>query len=147
MDEVSDGSEGSIVISKIEHIGIVVKDLEKSLRPYQELLGLKLRETEELDVEGAMTRLAFFPIGEVNVELVHTTAHTGLVADFLKEHGEGIHHIAFEVEDLETVFQDLRSRGIQFVWDKIITGSRGSKVAFFKAEEFNGIYIELVQRH
>lgn len=135
------------MISKIEHIGIVVKDLEKSLRPYQELLGLKLRETEELDVEGAMTRLAFFPIGEVNVELVHTTAHTGLVADFLKEHGEGIHHIAFEVEDLETVFQDLRSRGIQFVWDKIITGSRGSKVAFFKAEEFNGIYIELVQRH
>ena len=135
------------MVSKIEHIGIVVKDLEKSLRPYQELLGLKLKETEELDVQGVLTRVAFFPIGEVSVELVHTTAKTGLAPDFLREHGEGIHHIAFEVENLEKVFQDLRSKGIQFVWDKIITGSRGSKVAFFKAEEFNGVYIELVQKH
>ncbi len=135
------------MVEKIEHIGIVVKDLEKSMEPYQELLGLKLKETEELDVQGALTRVAFFPIGEVSVELVHTTAKTGLAADFLKKHGEGIHHIAFEVEDLEKTFQTLRSRGVQFVWDKIITGSRGSKVVFFKAEEFNGAYIELVQKH
>jgi methylmalonyl-CoA/ethylmalonyl-CoA epimerase len=135
------------MVAKIEHIGIVVKDLEKSMRPYQELLGLKLKETEELDVQGVLTRVAFFPAGEVNVELVHTTAKTGLAPDFLREHGEGIHHIAFAVENLEKVFQDLRSKGIQFVWDKIITGSRGSKVAFFKAEEFNGVYIELIQKH
>jgi len=135
------------MVRKIEHIGIVVKDLEKSLGPYQELLGLKLKETEQLDVQGAFTRVAFFPVGEVNVELVHTTAKTGLAAEFLRDHGEGLHHIAFEVEDLEKTFQALRSRGIKFVWDKIITGSRGSKVAFFKAEEFNGVYIELVQKH
>jgi len=135
------------MVRKIEHIGIVVQDLEKSLLPYQELLGLELKETEELDVQGALTRVAFFPIGETNVELVYTTAKTGLAAEFLRDHGEGIHHIAFEVEDLEKTFQSLRSRGIQFVWDKIITGSRGSKVAFFKAEEFNGVYIELVQKH
>ena len=113
-----------MMVSKIEHIGIVVKDLEKSLVLYKELLGLKLQETEQLDVQGALTRVAFFPVGEVNVELVHTTAKTGLAADFFKEHGEGIHHIAFEVENLEKIFQDLRSKGIQFVWDKIITGSR-----------------------
>lgn len=135
------------MVRKIEHIGIVVKDLEKSLGPYQELLGLKLKETEQLDVQGALTRVAFFPIGEVNVELVHTTAKTGLAAEFLRDHGEGIHHIALEVENLEKTFQELSSRGIKFVWDKIITGSRGSKVAFFKAEEFNGVYIELVQKH
>ena len=135
------------MVRKIEHIGIVVKDLEKSLVPYQELLGLKLKETEQLDVQGAFTRVAFFPVGEVNVELVHTTAKTGLAAEFLRDHGEGLHHIAFEVEDLEKTFQALRSRGIKFVWDEIITGSRGSKVAFFKAEEFNGVYIELVQKH
>jgi hypothetical protein len=51
------------------------------------------------------------------------------------------------VKDLEKTFRDLRSRGVKFVWDKIITGSRGSKVAFFKSEEFNGVYIELVQKH
>ncbi|MCX5908355.1 MAG: VOC family protein [Deltaproteobacteria bacterium] len=135
------------MVKKIEHIGIIVKDLEKSLRPYQELLGLKLKETEELDVQGALTRVAFFPIGDVNVELVHTTAKTGLAAEFLRDHGEGIHHIAFEVEDLEKTFEELRSRGAKFVWEKIITGSRGSKVAFLKAEEFNGVYIELVQKH
>ncbi len=135
------------MVEKIEHIGIVVKDLEKSIKPYEQLLGLKLKETEQLDVQGALTRVAFFPIGKVNVELVHTTAQTGLAAEFLKEHGEGIHHIAFEVEDLEKTFQELRSRGVNFVWDKIISGSRGSKVVFFKSEEFNGVYIELVQKH
>jgi len=82
-----------------------------------------------------------FPGGEVNVELVHTSRPRQAWPPIVfKEHGEGIHHIAFEVENLEKIFQDLRSKGIQFVWDKIITGVAGSKVAFFKAEEFNGVY-------
>lgn len=135
------------LVSKIEHIGIVVRDLKKSLGPYQELLGLELKETEEIEVQGAVNRVAFLPIAGVNIELVETSASSGLAADFLRERGEGIHHIAFEVEDLDETFHELRSRGTGFVWDKIIKGSRGSKVAFFKAEEFNGVYIELVQRH
>jgi len=135
------------MITKIEHIGIVVKDLNRSLQRYTSLLDLKVEEIEEVKVENVVNRVAFLPIGETRIELVETTADTGLAAEFLKERGEGIHHVALEVEDLESVFSDLKSTGVEFLWGRIIQGSRGSKVAFFKAEEFNGVYIELVQRH
>jgi methylmalonyl-CoA/ethylmalonyl-CoA epimerase len=134
------------MVKKIDHIGIVVKDMEKSLRRYQKLLGLKLKETEELEVQGDMYRVAFLPIGEVNLELVYTTAKTGMAAEFRRDHGEGIHHIAFEVEDLEKTFDELRAQGAKFVWDKIVAGSRGSKIAYVEPEEFNGVYIELIQK-
>lgn len=132
---------------KIEHIGVVVKDIEASVRKYEDLLGLKLAGIEEVRVEGVVNRVAFLPAGDVNVELVQTTAVSGLAADFLRERGEGVHHVAFEVEDLERTFAELRGRGVRFLWDRIITGSRGSRVAFFEPEEFNGVYIELVQKH
>jgi methylmalonyl-CoA epimerase len=135
------------MVTKIEHIGVVVKDLNKSLQRYTSLLDLKVEEIEEVKVENAMNRVAFLPIGETRIELIETTADTGLAAEFLKERGEGIHHIALEVEDLESLFSDLKSNGVEFLWDRIIQGSRGTKVAFFKEEEFNGVYIELVQRH
>jgi len=134
------------LIKKIEHIGIVVQNIESSLKKYTTLLGLKLKEIEEVNIDNVINRVAFLPIGPTNIELVQTTAKTGLAADFLRERGEGIHHIALEVDDLEKIFNELRTQGVQFVWDKIIDGSRGSKVAFFKAEEFNGVYIELVQK-
>jgi methylmalonyl-CoA epimerase len=132
-------------ISQIEHIGIIVKDLKKSLCPYQELLGIEIKEIEEIQEQGAIYRLAFLPIAEVNIELVETSASDGLVADFIRERGDRIHHIAFKVNNLEALFNELKGRGIEFVGDKIVSGSRGSKAAFFKAEEFNGVYIELVQ--
>ncbi|MBU2549985.1 MAG: VOC family protein [Proteobacteria bacterium] len=135
------------MVNKIEHIGIIVKDLEASIAKWKALLGLELKEVEALDVEGVVNKVAFFPVGPTNIELVYTTAETGLAAEFLKERGESIHHIAFEVEDVEKVFNELRSRGVRFVWDKVINGSRGSRVAFFQPEELNGIYVELVQKH
>ena len=135
------------MIKKIDHIGILVRDLESSLSRYTSHLGIEVKEIEEVEVENASNRLAFLPVGETNVELIQTTAESGLLGDFLKERGEGIHHIAFEVEDIERSFQQLRSKGVEFVWDRIITGAHGSRVAFFKPHEFNGVYIELVQRH
>lgn len=133
------------MIKKLEHIGIAVKDLQESLHPYLELLGLKLEKTEELDVQGATTRVAFLPVGEVSVELVETSASSGLVADFLREKGEGIHHLAFEVDDIDKIFKELSQKGVAFEWGKVISGSRGSRVVFIKAEEFNGVHIELIQ--
>ena len=91
--------------------------------------------------------MAFLPVGPTNIELVYTTATTGLAAESLEARGESIHHIAFEVEDVEKVFGELRSQGVRFVWDKVIDGSRGSRVAFFQPEELNGVYVELVQKH
>jgi methylmalonyl-CoA epimerase len=135
------------MISKIDHIGIIIKDLDKSIKRYQAFLDLKVKEIEEVNIENVINRVAFFPVGETNIELVQTTADTGLAADFLRERGEGIHHIAFEVKDIEAIFKKLRSQGVDFVWDKIISGSRGTKIAVIKAEEFNGVTIELVQRN
>jgi methylmalonyl-CoA epimerase len=134
------------VVVKIEHIGIVVKDLEASLQKYADLLGLQLKEVEEVTVGGAVNRLAFLPVRDTTIELVQATAKTGLAADFLRERGEGVHHIALEVEDVDAAFHGLRAKGAEFVWDKVIDGSRGSRVAFLKPELFNGVYIELVQR-
>jgi methylmalonyl-CoA/ethylmalonyl-CoA epimerase len=135
------------VATKIEHIGVAVKNLDDSLKKFTNLLGLKVREIEEVNVEGDRVKVAFLPIGAVNIELVTTTAQTGLVADFLKERGEGIHHIAVEVEDIYSEFEKLRSQGVEFVWGKIINGSRGTKVAVIEQKELNGVYIELVQKH
>lgn len=131
---------------KLEHIGIVVKDFDKSLKIYQDLLGLELNGIEEVQLEGETFKVAFLPIGEPEVELVYTTAATGMAADFLCEKGEGIHHLAFEVDDIESYHKKLSDRGVKFVYQGIKDGSRGTRVFFFAPEEFNGVYIEILQK-
>lgn len=135
------------MVIKIDHIGIIVRDIKRSLLPYQALLKLNAEEFEELELEGAVYRLAFLSVGGVNLELVETSATSGLAAEFLREHGEGIHHIAFEVDDLERTFHELQARGVGFVWNEVKDGAKGAKVMYFRPEEFNGVYIELVQKH
>ena len=134
------------MVTKIEHIGIVVDKLEESLEKYTSLLDLKVAEIEEIPVENVINRVAFLPVGETDIELVESTGTTGMAAEFFKERGEGIHHIALEVEDLDMIFERLKDRGTKFMWDRIIDGARGSRAAFFKPEEFNGVYIELVEK-
>jgi len=131
---------------KLEHIGIVAKDFDKSLKIYQDLLGLEIAGIEEVELEGDLYKVAFLPVGEPEVELVYTTADTGIAGDFLREKGEGIHHLAFEVDDIESYYKRLSERGVKFVYDGIKDGSRGTRVFFFAPEEFNGIYIEIVQK-
>ena len=134
------------MLKKIDHIGIVVNDLNERMKMFTSLLGLAVKEIEEVNVENVINKVAFLPIGETNIELIETTAKSGLAADYLKERGEGVHHIAFEVEDLHKTFEDLRSKGVDFIWNKIIEGSRNSIIALIKPKELGGIYIEFVQR-
>lgn len=131
---------------KIEHIGILVKDLEASIKKYNIFLGLNVKEIEEVKVKNSMNKVAFFRVGETNIELIQTSGQISLANDFNRKQ-DGLHHIAFEVEDLGKMFRELRSQGVEFVFDEILEGSRGSKFIFFKPEEFNGIYVELVQKH
>jgi len=135
------------VATKIEHIGVVVRDLDDSLKKFTNLLDLKVKEIEEKNLEGHNVRVAFLPIGAANIELVTTTSQTGLVGDFLREKGEGVHHIAIEVEDIYGEFERLRAQGVEFVWGKIVDGSRGTKIAVIEKKELNGVYVELVQKH
>jgi methylmalonyl-CoA epimerase len=134
------------MLTKIEHIGIAVKDLEKSLFQYESILGLKVKEIEEVNVGDVNYRVAFIPVGEMNIELVHTKTKSGIVFDWLETHGEGVYHLAYEVEDLEETFNYLLSKGVFFVWNEIKKGSRGTRIALIKPDEFNGVYIELVQK-
>ena len=116
------------MVSKIDHIGIFVKDLENSLKKYTGLLGLEAGKIEEMEFEGAVDRLAFLPIRDASIELISTGAERGFAADFLREKGEAIHHIAFEVEDLDAIFQELTSRGVVFLKNqgtRRITGHKG----------------------
>jgi methylmalonyl-CoA epimerase len=131
---------------KLDHIGIMVRNLEDSLNKYGSYLGLQVEKLEEVEVEGHLDRLAFLPIGDTRIELIETSATKGFAGDFLKQHGEGIHHIAIQVDDLEKTFNELRAQGVEFLWDRIIDRDSQTKIAFFKAREFNGVYVELVER-
>ena len=134
------------MVKRIEHIGILVKDLEASINKYNTLLGLNVEERELVKVKNTSNKVAFIPVGETNIELIQTSGQIALADDFNRE-TDIIHHIAFEVEDLDKTIKQLRSQGVEFVFNEILEGSRGSKFVFFKQEEFNGIYVELVQKH
>jgi hypothetical protein len=97
-------------------------------------------------VESSKDRLAFIPVGDQNIELIETSAEKCLAGDFLREHGERIHHIAIEVEDLDKIFKELSSQGVEFLWDRIIEKSPTTRIAWLKSKEFNGVHIELVER-
>ena len=133
------------MLKRIEHIGIAVKDFEKSLKPYQDL-GLPLNGIEEVMVQGALNKVAFFPLRETEIELLYTSSDSGLIADHLKKHGEGIHHIAIEVDDIDAYYDKLKKKGVKIMWDKVIPGSRGTRVLFIEPETFNGVHIELLQK-
>ena len=132
-------------IKKILQIGIVVKDIEKSLLIYRDLLNLKLEKIEEIEREGKQLRVAFFPVGESDIELVEVSKEEGDPKSFIEERGEGVHHIAFEVVDLKKIVTNLKEKGVKFFLD-ITPGSRGSKIALFYPDETSGILVELVQR-
>lgn len=87
------------MVKKIEHIGVVVKDLETSMKRYAYLLGLEVKETEEVKVKNSISKIAFFPVGQINIELIQPSAEIALLNNFNRER-DGIHHIAFEVEAL-----------------------------------------------
>ena len=127
-------------LNKINHIGIAVKDLEASKRFYEESLGLAVDHEETL---GEM-KIAFIPIGEVNVELIQSTTEEGVIAKFIAKRGEGIHHIAYEVDDIDGALERLKDQGIKLVDEKPRPGAHGTRVAFLHPKSTNGVLSELV---
>ena len=132
------------MIKKINHIGIAVNDVRKFIPIFTEKLKLKIGHEEEADKEDSHIKVVFFPVGESDIELIESSEKQGIIADFLAKRGEGIHHIALEVDNIEKTVKDLKSREIKLMWD-IIDGSRGAKIAFIDPCETGGILIEFVQ--
>jgi len=130
---------------RIDHIGIAVKDVNRYIKIFRNKLKMNLDKVEDFQSKGAKFQIAFFPIGESDIEFVQSSEETVLVADFIREKGEGIYHIALEVEDIENLVSQLKGEGIKFVWD-ISEGSRGTKIAFIDPKDTGGVLIELVQK-
>jgi methylmalonyl-CoA epimerase len=126
--------------NKINHIGIAVNDLESAKEFYTESLGLRVDHEETL---GDM-KIAFIPVGEVNLELIQSTSDEGVIAKFITKRGEGVHHIAYEVEDVSSALEALKARGVKLVDETPREGAHGTKVAFVHPKSACGVLSELV---
>jgi len=131
------------LIKRIDHIGIVVNDIEEALVVYQQALGLSLAEIQERP-DQAVT-IAFLRSGETTIELVQPVTSDSDVAKFLQARGEGIHHICLEVDDIEEALPDLRAKGLQLIDEMPNTGPEGERFAFIHPKSAHGVLIELYQ--
>ena len=130
-------------MNKIEHIGIDVKDLEKSEAFFELLLGSKSYKREAVESEGVIT--SFFKIGETKIELLAATHNESPIAKFIDKKGEGIHHIAFDSGQVLKDLNRLSEAGINLIHDKPKDGADGKEIAFLHPKSTNGVLFELCQ--
>ncbi|MCH8569308.1 MAG: methylmalonyl-CoA epimerase [Balneolales bacterium] len=131
------------MITKIEHIGIAVKNMDNAVALYEQLLGTPCYKKEEVDSEKVMT--AFFKTGESKVELLSATEESSVIAGFIAKRGEGIHHIAFDVDNIEAEMERLKGLGYTLLQEKPKRGADNKLVAFVHPKNCNGVLVELCQ--
>lgn len=130
-------------MNKIEHIGIAVNNLQEAIQTYEQLLGTPCYKLEEVTSEGVKT--AFFQVGDSKIELLEATNENSPIAKFIAKKGEGIHHIAFDVTDIETSMKDLAGKGFQLLNETPKPGADNKLVAFLHPKSANGVLVELCQ--
>jgi len=128
-------------MQKIEHIGIAVTDLSVSIPLFEQLLNTPCYKTEHVEREGVDT--AFFQTGESKIELLQTTREDGPIGKFIARKGEGIHHIAFAVDNIEAEMKRLQALGFELLSDVPKPGADGKMVCFLHPKGTNGVLIEL----
>lgn len=126
---------------KIEHIGIAVKNLSESIPLFEKLLNTECYKTEMVATEKVNT--AFFRAGESKIELVESTDKEGVIARFIEKKGEGFHHIAFAVENIEEEMKRLKEKGFVLLHDKPVNGADNKLICFLHPKHTNGILIEI----
>ena len=131
------------MIKKIEHVGIAVKDLEKSNKLFKKLLGQASYKTENVELENVAT--SFFKIGEQKIELLKSTSENSSISRFLDRRGEGMHHLALHVEDIPKEIQRLENEGFSFVSKTPVKGADNKMIVFLHPKTTNGVLIELCQ--
>ena len=128
-------------MNKIEHIGIAVSNLHTSIPLYEKLLNTLCYKTEQVESEGVET--AFFQTGPNKIELVADTAEEGVISKFIAKKGEGIHHIAFAVDDIEAEMERLKKEGFVLLQEKPKSGADNKLICFLHPKSTNGVLIEL----
>ena len=129
-------------IKKINHIAIVVKDIDESLKFWATALGLELHHVE--DVPSQASKVAFIPVGESEIELVQPTTEDSGMAAYLEKRGEGMHHLCIEVDDIEAKMQELKDAGIRLIND-VPQVLPGRKMAFIHPKSASGVLVELYE--
>lgn len=129
-------------IKKINHVAIVVKDIDESLKFWETALGLKLDHVE--DVPSQASKVAFIPVGEGEIELVQPTSSDSGMAAYLEKRGEGMHHLCIEVDDIEAKMQELKDAGVRLI-NQLPEVLPGRKMAFIHPKSTSGVLVELYE--
>jgi len=130
-------------IKKVDHIGVAVKNISEAARFYTDILGIKMTGTEIVADQKA--KVSFLPVDDTNIELLESTEPDGPVAKFIESKGEGIHHIALHVENIEEALEFMKSKGVRLIDQKPRIGARGIRIAFVHPKETRGVLLELCQ--
>jgi methylmalonyl-CoA/ethylmalonyl-CoA epimerase len=132
-----------MAIKRIDHIAVIVPDIDEALAFWRDALGLPLSHVEEVPEQESV--VALLTPGDSKVELVEPTTETSGVARYVAKHGPGMHHICFEVEDIEGTVARLKEKGVQLINDEPTVGAGGKKVAFIHPKSAGGVLVELYE--
>lgn len=132
------------MIKGLDHIGIAVKNLDDALEIFERILGFELEKIRV--VEEQKVKIAFLQAGETKIELLEPTDKDGPVARFIEKRGEGIHHLAFTVSDIEASIQEAKDEGIRVVDEKPRLGAEGYKMAFLHPKSTKNVLVELCEK-
>ena len=130
-------------VKQINHVAVVVDDMEEALSFWRDALGIELHELR--DVTAEKSQVAFLPLSGSEVELVQPTTNDSGIAKYLAKRGPGMHHICLEVDDIEGMMTQLKSKGIRLINEEPRTASYGKKYAFIHPESTSGVLVELYQ--
>jgi len=131
------------MLKKIEHIALAVADLDAAIAHYEKVWGLHVEHRERVEDQGVEE--AMLPLGDSYLQLLGATAPDTTVGKFLERRGEGLHHIAYEVDDLEATLAELKAQGVTLIDEKPRRGGRGHMVAFVHPKDNRGLLVELIQ--
>lgn len=138
-------TESKIHPNKINHIGVAIHSLENALPFYRDILGLTLEKIEEVPSE--QVKVAFFTIGETKIELLEPLSEQSPIHSFLEKRGEGIHHIALEVDEIDEKLELLKENEVQLIHEQAKEGANNTKIAFIHPKASNKVLLELVEEH
>ena len=131
------------MLGKIEHIALAVADLDAAVKHYEEVWGLSVSHRERVEDQGVEE--AMLPLGESYLQLLGPTGPDTTVGKFVERRGEGLHHIAYEVDDLEAALAELKEKGVPLIDEAPRLGGRGHMVAFVHPKGNHGLLVELIQ--
>lgn len=131
-------------IIKIDHVGVAVSSINTSRTFWTDIMGLDIEGTETVEEQKVTT--AFLPVGESEVELLESTSPDGPIARYIDKKGQGIQHIAFQVDNIEAALMELQEKGILLIDEKPRVGAGGAKIAFLHPKATGGVLVELCER-